>query len=70
MIIKIIRKEDDPICCRASIGGDHKTGFYLVYRNNPEDVLKAINEVRAFLITDMEEFKKLNINDSRTCQLQ
>jgi hypothetical protein len=45
MLVKIIKQPDDPLCCRASIGGDPDIGYYLTFRGNREDVLKALKIV-------------------------
>lgn len=44
-MIKIIKKEDDPLALRASIGGDAVIGYYLVYRGDEDAVASMIAEV-------------------------
>ena len=45
MKIKIIKEADDPLCPRASIGGTEELGYYCVYRNEKEKVIKMLKEV-------------------------
>lgn len=47
---KIIKKEDDPIALRASIGGTKEIGFYCVFRGNKMDVIDMIEKV----LTDLK----------------
>jgi hypothetical protein len=43
----LIKKEkDDPIALRASVGGNEKDGYYLVYRGNLQLVKKMIKRVQ------------------------
>lgn len=46
-MIKIIKKPDDPICPRVSMGGNPVTGFYVVYRGSIADILKVFEECHA-----------------------
>lgn len=39
--VKLVRQADDPICCRASIGGTQQ-GYYCVYRNDLDAVITAV----------------------------
>jgi hypothetical protein len=61
--VVIERKENDPLCCRASIGGTDEIGYYLTYRNNPRDVLKAIEIVTVELKKLIEAEDLLNAHD-------
>ena len=51
MKIEIMKEADDPICTRASIGGTEEMGYYCVYRNEKEKVIKMLKEV----IKEMEK---------------
>jgi hypothetical protein len=49
MIIKLIKKPDDPICCRASCGGDkeltNEGGYYCVFRGDKQEVIKCLEVI-------------------------
>lgn len=45
MATKIIKKENDPIALRASIGGKPGIGFYCVFRGNKSDILDMLEQV-------------------------
>jgi hypothetical protein len=36
---------NDPICLRASIGGDEKRGYYCTFRGNQQEVIAMIETV-------------------------
>jgi hypothetical protein len=55
MKIKIIRKPDDPICPRASIGGTPEIGYYLAYRGDIAAVQEAIWQVFLKLCNDRQQ---------------
>jgi hypothetical protein len=43
----IVKKlEDDPICLRASAGGDAEEGFYLTYRGDKEKIGRLLRAVK------------------------
>lgn len=43
--IRITKEQDDPICLRASIGGQVPEGYYIVYRGDREKVLAMLRSV-------------------------
>lgn len=44
--VRITKEKTDPICLRASIGGDAKKGYYLVFRgDNPQDIENMLSDV-------------------------
>lgn len=53
-ITKIIKEPDDPLCLRVSIGGTPKTGYYLVYRGDPEQIETMLTE----MLKSFRTFKK------------
>lgn len=44
-IVKIIKKKDDPLCVRLSLGGSEAVGFYGVYRGPLEEVRRCARQV-------------------------
>jgi hypothetical protein len=40
--LKISRLPNDPLCLRASIGGDPKMGYYLLFRGDQKKVLEML----------------------------
>ena len=32
--VKVMKREDDPLCLRVSVGGDKVNGLYFVYRGD------------------------------------
>lgn len=67
--VKIIRHEDDPICCRASVGGDKETGFYIVYRNKPDDVLCALKAVVTAMEGMISSKHEMEVNEELTAAI-
>ena len=51
MIIKLIKKPDDPICCRASCGGS-EGGYYCVFRGDKQEVIKCLEVIIEALKSD------------------
>jgi hypothetical protein len=47
---KIIKKEDDPLALRASIGGRPDIGFYCTFRGNLSDIVEMLEKV----LTDLK----------------
>lgn len=43
--VSIQHEESDPICLRASIGGQAEEGFYIVYRGDRTKVLEMLKHV-------------------------
>lgn len=50
--IKISREKTDPICMKASIGGNEQYGYYLVFRGD------SMQEMEQMLIDTTEAFKQ------------
>ena len=48
-LVVLQRKDDDPICLRASLGGSDRIGYYCVFRGDKEEVIACIEEVLAAL---------------------
>lgn len=42
--VKIIKKPDDPICPRVSMGGNKLFGYYIVYRGNLLDIKEMFDQ--------------------------
>ena len=62
MIVKLVKKPDDPICVRASCGGDPAFGYYCTFRGSRTDVIKCLelvlqklNDPLAEVTLDLEE---------------
>lgn len=45
MKVKIIKEPDDPLCLRASIGGNKEMGYYITYRGDLKEVRVMLKEV-------------------------
>jgi hypothetical protein len=43
--VLIIRKKDDPIAIRASIGGQDGTGYYCIYRGERKAIIEMVEKV-------------------------
>lgn len=54
MKVQIIRKPDDAMALRASIGGREAIGWYLVYRGDPKEVLAMLRHVTAAAAAEMD----------------
>ena len=52
MIIKLIKKPDDPLCCRASCGGMEELGYYCVFRGDKQEVIKSLEVILEALKSD------------------
>lgn len=57
MIVKLIKKPDDPICIRASCGGDEQlvdkgAGYYCVFRGDKQEVIKCLEVIVEALKSD------------------
>jgi len=55
MILQVIKKKDDPIALRISIGGNHKNA-YLVYRGDLAKIKLLLDQVN-------ENLKKLQSSE-------
>lgn len=40
--VKIVKKPDDPLCTRVSMGGTLEIGYYFVYRGSLADAAKIL----------------------------
>lgn len=49
MIIKLIKKPDDQLCCRASCGGNEHIGYYCTFRGDKLDIIKCLEKVLSAL---------------------
>lgn len=47
--IRLIKKPDDPACCRASCGGSEEIGYYCVFRGEKADVIACLENVLSAL---------------------
>lgn len=54
--VKVIREVTDPLCLRASVGGDHDVGYYLVWRG--DDPLAVVQMLRDVLVVAEAELPK------------
>jgi hypothetical protein len=45
--IALTRQPDDALALRASVGGDPTIGYYLIFRGDPETVVKMLEKVTA-----------------------
>lgn len=43
--VKLTKKTDDPICMRASCGGDPEIGYYCVFRGDKNGVIKGLEAI-------------------------
>lgn len=47
VVVHITRQPDDPIALRISAGGNDVVGFYVVYRGNPDEIIRCMEECLA-----------------------
>jgi hypothetical protein len=57
--VKLQRLPDDPICIRASIGGDDRIGYYCLFRGDQAKVIEMIEMV----LLVMQHAPKLEIEE-------
>lgn len=51
--VKLIKKPDDPVCLRISVGGTQAIGFYCLFRGDKEDVIDCLEEILDSLKRDV-----------------
>jgi hypothetical protein len=61
--IKISRLPNDPLCLRASIGGDAKMGYYLLFRGDQKKVLEMLKDTTLSLELICKADKELEIEE-------
>ena len=59
--VKLLKHPDDPICLRASCGGNSTIGYYCIFRGKRTEIVECLEHVLKALKSDQQEMKNQKI---------